>query len=37
MHPLYEKADALTKVVIAAAVAVHDHFGPGVASRSDRG
>jgi GxxExxY protein len=30
MHPLYEKADALTKVVIAAAVAVHDHFGPGL-------
>ena len=30
MHPLYEKADALTKVVIDAAVAVHSHFGPGL-------
>ena len=30
MHPLYEKADALTKVVVDAAVAVHSHFGPGL-------
>ena len=30
MHPLYEKADALTKVVIDAAVGVHEHFGPGL-------
>ena len=30
MHPLYEKADALTKVVIDAAIDVHEHFGPGL-------
>ena len=30
MHPLYEKAHNLTEEVIAAAIAVHRHFGPGV-------
>ena len=30
MHPLYEKANNLTDEVIAAAIAVHKHFGPGV-------
>jgi GxxExxY protein len=30
MHPLYEKAHNLTDEVIAAAVEVHKHFGPGV-------
>ena len=30
MHPLYEKAHNLTDEVIAAAIAVHRHFGPGV-------
>ncbi len=30
MHPLYEKAHNLTEEVIAAAIAVHKHFGPGV-------
>ena len=30
MHQLYEKADALAKVVIEAAIGVHDHFGPGL-------
>ena len=30
MHPLYEKAHKLTDEVIAAAIAVHKHFGPGV-------
>jgi len=30
MHPLYEKANALTADVIAAAIAVHEHFGPGL-------
>ena len=30
MHPLYEKADALTKVVIEAAVEVQKHFGIGL-------
>ena len=30
MHPLYEKAHKLTEEVIAAAIAVHKHFGPGV-------
>lgn len=30
MHPLYAKAHSLTEEVIAAAIAVHKHFGPGV-------
>ena len=30
MHPLYEKAHNLTEEVVAAAIAVHRHFGPGV-------
>ena len=30
MHPLYERAHNLTDEVIAAAIAVHRHFGPGV-------
>lgn len=30
MHPLYDKADALTKIVIDAAIGVHEHFGPGL-------
>ena len=30
MHPLYEKANALTRTVIDAAIAVHEHFGPGL-------
>ncbi len=30
MHPLYEKADALTGVVIEAAVEVQKHFGIGL-------
>ena len=30
MHPLYRKADALTTDVIAAAIEVHEHFGPGL-------
>jgi len=30
MHPLYEKANALTRDVIAAAIEVHEHFGPGL-------
>jgi GxxExxY protein len=30
MHPLYEKAHNLTEEVIAAAISVHKHFGPGV-------
>jgi GxxExxY protein len=30
MHPLYEKADKLTKVVIEAALKVQNHFGIGL-------
>ncbi len=30
MHPLYEKARDITDEVIAAAIEVHRHFGPGV-------
>ena len=30
MHPLYRKADSLIAEVISAAVAVHEHFGPGL-------
>ena len=30
MHPKYQKADELTKVVIDAAIAVHHHFGDGL-------
>ena len=30
MHPLYAKAHSLTEEVIAAAIAVHKHLGPGV-------
>lgn len=30
MHPLFKKANNLTDEVIAAAIAVHKHFGPGV-------
>ena len=30
MHPLYEKADKLTREVYDAALAVHEHFGPGL-------
>jgi len=30
MHPLYTKAAGLTEDVIAAAIAVHKHFGAGV-------
>ena len=30
MHPLYKKAHNLTEEIIAAAIAVHRHFGPGV-------
>ena len=30
MHPLYEKSDKLTRDVYDAAVAVHEHFGPGL-------
>ncbi len=30
MHPLYEKADALSRKVIGAAIEVHRHKGPGL-------
>jgi len=30
MHPLYEQADKLTKVVIEAALKVQNHFGIGL-------
>ena len=30
MHPLYEKASGLTEGVIAAAIEVHKHLGPGL-------
>ena len=30
MHPLYEKADALSRTAIGAAIEVHRHLGPGL-------
>ena len=30
MHPLYQKADSLIAEVIDSAIAVHNHFGPGL-------
>jgi len=30
MHPLYEKADGLSRKVIGAAIEVHRHKGPGL-------
>ena len=30
MHPRFERADELTREIIAAAVEVHRHFGPGL-------
>jgi hypothetical protein len=30
MHPLFEKANSLTENIIASAIEVHRHFGPGL-------
>jgi GxxExxY protein len=30
MHPLFSKANSLTESIIAAAIEVHRHFGPGL-------